>query len=235
MEDSGVPLNARDHSETTESGALAKPPSNVVEALARVMRDLPGIGRDQRAPKEHGGYAYRGIEQITTHVSALLARYGVVFVPEVRRVETHDVAVGTTMFTDTILTVRYRIYGPGGPTDRINATVVGIGRDSSDKGANKAMTQAYKYALIQTLCISDSKDDADGQSWIADVPPPASRAAIDELAVRIEQLPAEVAVPFRAWKSAQRFAWPWPQQVVDAMHHKLDGLFGPTANSEPPT
>ena len=36
-----------------------------------------------------------------------------------------------------------------------------LGRDNSDKGVNKAMTQAYKYMLLQVLCIGDRKDDAD--------------------------------------------------------------------------
>ena len=43
---------------------------NVVEALARVMRDLPAIGKGGRASAQQGGYAYRGIEQITLDAGA---------------------------------------------------------------------------------------------------------------------------------------------------------------------
>lgn len=42
--------------------------------------------------------------------------------------------------------------------------LVGLGRDNADKGTNKGLTQVYKYALIQTLCIGDSKDDGDSQA-----------------------------------------------------------------------
>ncbi len=141
--------------------------TNVVEALARVMRDLPGIGKDQRAAQQQGGYAYRGIEDITRAVQPLLAREGVVFVPRVQSCEIREITVAQKPWTDTILTVEYRIYGPG-DGDPVEATVVGIGRDNSDKGANKAMTQAYKYALLQVLCIADAKDDADAASYEAD-------------------------------------------------------------------
>jgi hypothetical protein len=195
-----------------------------VEALARVSRDLPGIGRDQRAPDEHGGYAYRGIDQITSHVAPLLARHGVVFIPQVQVIETRERTVHETVWTDTTLTVRYRICGPGGTGDSVEAVVVGIGRDNADKGANKALTQAYKYALIQTLCIADSREDADGQTWQASTNLRASRHAIEELTQRIGSLSAEVAAPFREWKKQQRLEWPWTESAVDAMHRRLDEL-----------
>ncbi len=45
-------------------------PTNVIEALARVEAELPGIGKDQKASEQQGGYAYRGIEAITAHAGA---------------------------------------------------------------------------------------------------------------------------------------------------------------------
>jgi hypothetical protein len=38
---------------------------------------------------------------------------------------------------------------------------LGVGRDNSDKGANKARSMAYKYMLTEVFCIGDKKDDAD--------------------------------------------------------------------------
>lgn len=147
---------------------------DVIEALQRVMRDLPGIGKGEKAAAQQGGYAYRGIEQITREAQVLFARHGVTFVPEVQGYEIREVTVGGKPWTDTILTVAYTVYGPGGinrPSGGLAAApnddcisvgpFVAIGRDGADKGANKAMTQAFKYALLQVLCISDKADDAD--------------------------------------------------------------------------
>lgn len=144
-------------------------PGNVIAALARVMHELPGIGKDSKAAEQQGGYAYRGIEAITAGAQRLLGRYGVVFVPEVLDVDTRDLVVNGKPWTDTVLRVRYRVFGPGGLEDHVDVgPLVAIGRDNSDKGANKAMTQAFKYALLQVLCIGDPKDDADSGSPATD-------------------------------------------------------------------
>jgi hypothetical protein len=194
----------------------------VVEAITRVIRDLPSIGRNERAPDDQGGYTFRGIEQITAHVAPLLARHGVVFVPAVEAVETRSVCAAQALWTDTILTVRYRIYGPGGRDDCVEAVVVGIGRDNSDKGANKALTQAFKYALIEVLCIADAKHDADGVILQTEASSRATHDAIEDLMERIRALPPELASSFKTWKDAQRFRWPWSDTDVDTMHRKLD-------------
>jgi hypothetical protein len=130
-----------------------------------------------------------------------------VFVPTVESHEIKDITVNAKPWTDTILTVRYTVYGPGGPDDTITVgPLVGIGRDNSDKGANKAMTQAFKYALIQVFCIADAKDDADGQTHAADAPAPpmteAERARVDFLA-RVNNAPAKLRARFLEWNELQ--------------------------------
>lgn len=137
-------------------------PANVVEALLCVMRALPAIGKDEKASAAQGGYSYRGIEAITAHTQPLFGTYGVLFVPRVVRWEIRDIVVNGKPWTDTIEEVEYDIYGPGGPQDKIVVgPVLAIGRDNADKGGNKCLTQAFKYALIQALSISDTKDDGD--------------------------------------------------------------------------
>lgn len=71
-----------------------RPAANVVEALHRVMRDLPAIGKDQQASAQQGGYSYRGIEQITQHTQRLFAAHGVVFTPHVQSWEVRDLIDG---------------------------------------------------------------------------------------------------------------------------------------------
>jgi hypothetical protein len=145
--------------------------SPVTVAVSAVMAALPAIGKDSQAAQQQGGYAYRGIEQITAQCQRLFAEHGVVFAPRVTGHEIRDITVANKPWTDTILTVEYDVYGPAG--DHITVgPILAIGRDNSDKGANKAMTQAFKYALLQTLCISDAKDDGDGHTHEADSPPP---------------------------------------------------------------
>ena len=145
-------------------------PKNIAEAIARIMGELPAIGKDHTASAQQGGYAYRGIEEVTTKAQALCSKYGVVFFPQAEITEVRDLLVNSKPWTDTYLSVTYEVVH--GPSDtRQVVKVPGIGRDNADKGSNKAMTQAFKYALIQTFMISDAKDDTDGVSTEADAPP----------------------------------------------------------------
>jgi ERF superfamily len=193
---------------------------NVVEALSRVMRDMPGIGKDSNAAPQQGGYAYRGIEAITREAQPLLAKHGVVFVPNVLSCEVKDIVVQNKPWTDTTLLVRWDIYGPGGPEDLIVAQTVGIGRDNSDKGANKAMTQSLKYALLDTLMVADAKDDADGQTHAADAAPapPDGWEDADECAKAHAELARRIKAlgdKDREWCQAYRQSNGWP---MDAEH-----------------
>lgn len=153
-------------------------PTNVIQALARVIGELPGIEkltplqraqRGMMAAPETGApkYAYRGIDQLAGAAQPLLAKYGVVIVPIDTRHEmvefVRKTANGESVWSDWRTTVRWAIYGPGGIEDVISAETVGNGHDNSDKGANKAQTGAFKNLLLRLLCIGDPADDPDGE------------------------------------------------------------------------
>lgn len=162
-------------------------PSNVVEALAAVMAELPGIAKVKHENPSGKGltYAYRGIEEITSEVQGLFAKYGIVVVPRVARREVKDIVVNNNDWTDTYLEVSWTVYGPG--MTSVDASTFGHGRDNSDKGTNKAMTQAFKYLLLDMLCISDPADDNDGTNVEGTRRPPASQPLYED--VNGEQIP----------------------------------------------
>jgi hypothetical protein len=138
------------------------------------------------------GYKYRGIEQITQHAQPLFAKHGIVLSPyRIEWLEVTNLTINGRPWTDEKLLITYRCYGPGGTNDFIEIVAPGIGRDNADKGSNKAMTQAYKYAMLQALCIADAKDDADAEvAHTADEggPPMATR----EQMTRIREVCAQV-------------------------------------------
>lgn len=217
---------------TREAAPAAEPqapPRNVIEALSRVMADLPGIGRTEHSEQ---GYDYRGIESITRHAQGLLAKYGVVFVPKVMRREVKDFTINSRPWTEDQAWVVYTVYGPGGIEDRIEVgPLVGLGRDNSDKGMNKALTQAFKYALIQTLCIGDAKDDPDREqaheadAHVAPVDP--DKHARQVAAGRIRELAPELRDKVRAYCDEHdygRVAARWDDDQLEAVTEFLDGL-----------
>jgi hypothetical protein len=171
--------------------------SGIAVALAKVMAELPAIGKERHQTEGQGvQYAYRGIEQVTREVQTLFAKHGVVVVPAVQSIAVKDITVNSKPWTDTTLIVNYTLVGPDG--SKLDATTVGIGRDNSDKGANKAMTQAFKYLLLQVLCIADKKDDADGTTWEADVRPQRNQR-VDQVWAELKTLPDAGKASFKAW------------------------------------
>jgi hypothetical protein len=85
----------------------------VIEAIARVMADMKGVGKDQQNRDQ--GYSFRGIEDVTATLQPVLGKHCVVIVPheiEHRR-ESFTVKSGAT-WTDDFIKISYSIYGPGG-------------------------------------------------------------------------------------------------------------------------
>lgn len=132
----------------------------VIQALSKVMAELPAIGKGDKSPE---GYSYRGIEAITKHLQPLLAKHGVIIVPNATVTSVVASPAMKDGWQDVYATVEWQIFGPDGTS--IMARTNGIGRDRADKGANKAQTQAFKYLLLHLLSIADKADDADGLTY----------------------------------------------------------------------
>lgn len=212
------------------------PAKNVVEALSRVMADLPGIGRTDRSEQ---GYQYRGIEAITRHAQGLFAKHGVVTVPRVARRTVKDFTINNRPWTEDELWVHYRFYGPAGTEDFIEVgPLVGLGRDNSDKGANKAMTQAYKYALVQVLCIGDGKDDVDAEpAREADRVEDRHAGEAAALRRRIDALTPEGRLALGSWcddNKVPRRAFDMSEEQRDATGDFLDRLATAPAATDGP-
>lgn len=214
----------------------------VGQALAAVIAELPGIGKGDRSPE---GYQYRGIEAITKHVQPLLAKHGVVFIPKATVNEVRPSPAMKEGWQDVYMTVEWTIVGPDGST--LLAQTQGIGRDRADKGANKAMTQAFKYLLLDVLCIADAKDDADGQTYEHDryerqeVPPPPAgwkdhdecSAAHADLQQTVKASSEEVQAHMKTWRNAERLPWPMPRNDLERMWAELATVQAPADDTAP--
>jgi hypothetical protein len=132
----------------------------VCEALPKVMAELPNIGKDAKSPE---GYMYRGIEAVTRHLQPLFAKHGLFVVPDGRITGVVPSPAMKDGWQDVYMTVAWTVVASDGSS--LVARTNGIGRDRTDKGANKAQTQAFKYLLIHVLCIADGKDDTDSLTY----------------------------------------------------------------------
>lgn len=161
---------------------------HVIEAIAAVTAEMPPVGKDQQMTDGPARYAYRGIEDVTSAAQRLMGKHCVV--PSPRVVERNVRVVGTTKagneITEEHHVIIYRLYGPGGLDDYIEqGPFHALARDNSDKGTNKALTQAFKQMLVQTFVIGDSAQDPDTYSAESTAAVPARPPTRDELAQEI--------------------------------------------------
>lgn len=164
-------------------------PAGVIRAISAVMADLPAIGKKDKSPE---GYTYRGIEAITKSLQPLLARHGVVIVPNATVMQVLPAPAMKEGWQDVHMSVTWTIYGPDGSS--ITATTHGIGRDRADKGANKAHTQALKYLLLSLFMVADKADDSDGHTYTeqpAASAEPTAGQRLFELAKQTKGTPVE--------------------------------------------
>ena len=202
-----VPIPTPDDLEPVDDRPM---PSNVIAALARVEAEIGGIEK-RRGNAESGGglnYAFRGIDVVTSQAQPLFGRYGIVIVPAIESHVVDEITVNGKPWTDSTVTVRWSIFGPGGVGDRIEAVTVGLGRDNSDKGYPKAMTQAYKNLLLRVLMIGDPADDADGHTFERDQrrPAPVADPEVDAVLARLKKLGTEhpdEAATIKLWAHGQ--------------------------------
>jgi len=164
----GRPVDSRKDLSITEAGdaidhlqdpdlPIPKGPT-VVEVIGDIKRQMRPVGKDQRNLDQ--GYAFRGISDVMDTLSPLMARYGLVYVPQAEDVTLTERTTrsGGTMIM-AVSRYRWTIYGPSG--DSIEAVTYGQGLDISDKSVNKAATAAEKYMLTQVFSIAFGREEAD--------------------------------------------------------------------------
>jgi len=138
-------------------------------ALAAVMADVGHVGKTGKNSAH--GYSFRGIDAVLNAVGPVLRAHSVVVLPTVESTEHRDVEVGSkrTPMRQATVVVRYDFHGPAG--DVLSATVPAEAMDSGDKATSKAMSVAYRTALIQALTLPTDEPDPDEFSYERAAPP----------------------------------------------------------------
>jgi hypothetical protein len=128
--------------------------------LAAVMAELPAVGKNSR--NEEQGWNFRGIDAVVNAISPALRKHGVIVVPEMRSVAYRDaMTTGRTPRPTREVTVEvaYTFYAEDGSS--VTAVVPGESLDQSDKGSAKAMSVAFRIALLQVFALPTSEPDPD--------------------------------------------------------------------------
>lgn len=138
---------------------------SVYKAIAAVMGDLAKSGISKEQTNTYDKYKFRGIDDVYNALAPLLAKHGLLILPRVleRHSEERASKENKAVFYITVK-VEFDFVSA---TDGSKHTICAYGEamDRGDKGTNKAMTAAYKYACFEAFCIpTEGADDADSET-----------------------------------------------------------------------
>ncbi len=133
--------------------------NKIYGAIAAIMRETKAITKSSRNQQQ--GFMFRGIDAVMNELHDLFANNGVFILPEVID---YNVAEKVTGKGSILYYTRAKIRFHFVADDASEVCTVNVGEamDSGDKGMNKAMSIALKYALMQMLLIpTEEQKDPD--------------------------------------------------------------------------
>lgn len=146
----------------------------VYQAINKVQATLSktGIGKDRKNQQQ--GYSFRGIDDMYNALAPLLADSGLCILPRVlaRHCEERTNAKGTALFYVDVEAEFDFVSAEDGSKHTVKT--FGEAMDSGDKATNKAMSAAYKYAVMQAFSIpTEGDNDADAHTHDVSAKPAA--------------------------------------------------------------
>lgn len=164
----------------------------IYKTINAVQAELSKVGISKDQMNSFQKYKFRGIDDILNVLSPLLAKHGLLILPRVqsRTVAEHESKQGGITFYVTLEVDFDFVCVEDG--SRHVVTTFGEAMDSSDKATNKAMSAAYKYAVIQAFAIpTEGDNDAD----LSTPQVTSRRPAPDPIRQPVRTLPATPVPP----------------------------------------
>jgi hypothetical protein len=137
--------------------------SEIFKALNEVMKEVGAVRKNER--NTHQNFNFRGIDSVINAVSPAFRKHGIFCTPSVISSEYESVQVGQnrTVMGHARVMVTYTFHATDGTS--VQATVSAESMDSGDKATAKAMSVAYRTALLQTLCLPTDDADPDADTY----------------------------------------------------------------------
>lgn len=138
-------------------------PGKIYSSIAAVMSDVGHVAKDKINKQQ--GFKFRSVDDVYNALHPALAKNKVFIVPKI--LERTCEVVGKTKngidMVKVVCEIEFTFFAEDG--SNVKAIITGEGLDTGDKGTNKAMAIAYKYACFQVFCIpTEEMTDPDEES-----------------------------------------------------------------------
>ncbi len=139
--------------------------TTVQEAILAVQREVTHVDKGDQYNGGQTRFMYRGVDRVVQALSGSMRKHGLLMLPK-----SHGAPEWTPCTTAqgkpsnvARLEVTYTLHGPDGST--VEVTAPGEAMDSGDKAVSKAMSVAWRTALIQTFNLPTGEPDPDSEVY----------------------------------------------------------------------
>lgn len=135
---------------------------HIYQAINAIQKIVAKEGLAKERSNKEQGYKFRGIDDVLNLMSPLLAEQGICTFTSILKSEVSQYQTKSgTMMNRTVVSAQIRFIDiTDGSTESVE--IVGEASDSADKATNKAMSAAYKYAMILTFNIPVIGEENEG-------------------------------------------------------------------------
>lgn len=136
----------------TQESTLQEPVKvlNIFQRINAVMKEVDYIQKGDK--KVAGQYKFVSHDQVTAALHGPMTKHGIACIPTIESL--------TQDGNRTEVRLHVCFVNIDDPADRFIVTYYGYGIDTSDKGIGKAVSYAFKYAMLKTFCL-ETGDDPD--------------------------------------------------------------------------
>lgn len=172
------------------------------QPIHAVLADVMGAVRAVKKTDTNTAqqFRFRGIDAVVNAVGPVLRDHNVVVVPLTAEARYRDVrTTNDKPSRECTVSVTYRFWGPAG--DHLDVQVPGEAMDFGDKGTAKAMSVAFRIALLQALCLPTDTLDPDHEAYERAAAPATAgqlRQQIKQLATAAQCDPQVIREDFEA-------------------------------------
>lgn len=172
----------------------------VYQAIAAVAARMCEKGVEKSRRNEQQGYQFRGIDQFYNALAPALAAERLCILPRCtsRTVTERTNAKGTALFY-VVVAVEFDVVSAEDGSKHTVGPFYGEAMDSGDKATNKALSAAYKYAVMQMFAIPVEGQTIDSEVDTHEAAPQLDNAIVT--ALEAAQSHADVA---KVWNGIDR-------------------------------
>jgi len=138
------------------------PIKNIYQRINAVMQEVDYIQKGEK--KVAGQYRFVSHDQVTAALHGPMTKHGIVCTSSIVEMKQDG--------NRTEVKLEVSFINIDNPVDRLWVTYYGYGIDTSDKGIGKAVSYAFKYALLKTFCLETGDDPDQDQASVYEPPKP---------------------------------------------------------------